>query len=209
MNNYLTLTTEIKAGQSGDVAGYGSIFGNVDQGGDIVAKGAFADSLASGRGVKMLWQHNPDQPIGIWDSVKEDATGLRVAGRFLTSTTDGKNAYELTKAGAIDGLSIGYRTVKASDQNGVRVIEKADLWEVSVVTFPMNTEATIDAVKAAEMTERELERVLTQDARLTRSVARAVMRDGFKGICKQDAVNGLDELARIITRNVLLKSHIK
>ena len=95
------------------IEGYASLFGETDQGGDVVQKGAYAASLkalaASGRRVKMLWQHDPAQPIGIWDEVREDGTGLWVKGRLLDEVAKGREAARLIEAGAIDGLSIGYR----------------------------------------------------------------------------------------------------
>ena len=93
------------------VEGYASLFGKTDQGGDIVQKGAYAASLkrlgARGGRVKMLWQHDPGQPIGVWDEVREDATGLWVKGRILTEVKRGREVAALLSAGAIDGLSIG------------------------------------------------------------------------------------------------------
>lgn len=190
---------EIKAGDGGSVEGYGAVFGNVDHGGDIVAPGAFDESIKSGRKVMMLRGHRHDQVIGVWDSVKEDHQGLRVAGRFALNTQLGKETHELVKMGAFDGLSIGYRTIEEAMDGKARIIKKAELWEVSAVTFPMNTAARIDAVKAATMTERDFERLLTQDAGLSRSIARALMRDGLKAVSTmQDAGTGLDELAAYI-----------
>jgi HK97 family phage prohead protease len=132
------------------VEGYASVFGRRDQGGDVVARGAYAASLAalaaSGRRVKMLWQHDPAQPIGVWDEVREDATGLYVKGRILTDVARGQEAVALLAAGAIDGLSIGYRTLRAErDAKGQRLLQELDLWEVSLVTFPMLAEARVQA----------------------------------------------------------------
>jgi HK97 family phage prohead protease len=153
------------------VAGYASVFGRRDQGGDVVQKGAYAASLkrlgASGGRVRMLWQHDPGQPIGVWDEVREDATGLWVKGRILTDVAKGREAAALLAAGAIDGLSIGYRTVKAErDGKGQRLLAELELWEVSLVTFPMLPEARVSA-KADDATDRALRdmaRVL-EDAR--------------------------------------------
>lgn len=193
------LNLEWKADASGTIEGYGSIFGVKDGGGDIVEAGAFSESLRSGRKVKMLWQHDSNDVIGVWDEVAEDGNGLRVKGRLLTTIEDGKNAYELVKAGAIDGLSIGYRTIKSMDRNGARVIMQAEVWEVSLVTFPMNELARVDAVKAADMSERDLERLLTRDAGLSRSVAHRLMSGGYDAIkAMRDAGDGADELARLL-----------
>lgn len=132
------------------IEGYASVFGQTDQGGDVVEPGAYAASLAqlgtTGRTVKMLWQHDPAQPIGVWDEVREDAHGLFVKGRLLTNVARGAEAAALIEAGAIDGLSIGYRTRKASKQPaGTRLLSALDLWEVSLVTFPMLPDARVGA----------------------------------------------------------------
>lgn len=193
------LSLEWKADEAGSIEGYGSVFDVTDNGGDIVAAGAFTRSLQTGRKVKMLAQHSPDHVIGVWDDVSEDGNGLRVKGRILTSVERGREAYELVKAGALDGLSIGYRTVKSVMKNNIRVITQADLFEVSLVTFPMNELARIDAVKAADMSEREFERILTQDAGISRSVARRLMAGGLQAVkAMQDAGDGLDEIAELL-----------
>jgi uncharacterized protein len=133
-----------------EISGYASLFGAADQGGDVVRKGAYAASLAaatsSGHRIKMLWQHDPSQPIGVWDEVREDAKGLWVKGRILDSVARGREAAALIAAGAIDGLSIGYRTVRAAKNDaGQRMLTELDLWEVSLVTFPMLPTARVAA----------------------------------------------------------------
>lgn len=129
------------------LAGYASLFGRADQGGDIVQAGAYKASLAKlasqGRKVKMLWQHDPTRPIGVWDTVREDERGLYVAGRILPEVQTGREALSLLEAGAIDGLSIGYRTVKSEKSGAGRLLLEIDLWEVSLVTFPMLPDARI------------------------------------------------------------------
>ena len=130
------------------IEGYASRFGLPDQGGDIVAKGAFGASLArlaaKGDKVRMLWQHDPTKPIGVWDEIREDETGLWVKGRLLSEVALAREAATLIDAGAIDGLSIGYRTVRAEkDRQGRRVLTEVELWEVSLVTFPMLPEAKL------------------------------------------------------------------
>lgn len=131
------------------VAGYASLFGLSDQGGDMVEPGAYAASLArlsaKGGRVKMLWQHDPAQPIGVWDEVREDDRGLWVKGRILTELERGREAAALIEAGAIDGLSIGYRTLRAEKAAGGRRLAELELWEVSLVTFPMLPEARVAA----------------------------------------------------------------
>jgi hypothetical protein len=153
------------------VEGYASLFGRRDQGGDVVSRGAYGASLAAlgaaGRRVKMLWQHDPAQPIGVWDEVREDDRGLFVKGRILTDVAQGREALALIGAGAIDGLSIGYRTVRAErDGKGQRILSELELWEVSLVTFPMLPDARVAAKgeEAPADTWRDLARVL-EDAR--------------------------------------------
>ena len=143
-------TLEVAETQSGgtEISGYASLFGDADQGGDVVQQGAYANSLktvaAAGRSIKMLWQHDPTQPIGVWDEVREDAKGLWVKGRILSDVAKGREAAALIAAGAIDGLSIGYRTVKATkNTKGQRLLSELELWEVSLVTFPMLPSARV------------------------------------------------------------------
>ncbi|MGF1659368.1 MAG: HK97 family phage prohead protease [Rubrimonas sp.] len=125
------------------IEGYASVFDRPDDSGDEVAPGAFAASLArKGLGVKLLWQHDPAQPIGVWETLAEDERGLYARGRLLTELRQGAEAAALLRAGAIDGLSIGYRTLRAvKAPNGGRRLVEIDLWEVSLVTFPMLPEA--------------------------------------------------------------------
>jgi len=140
---FVALQALEETGETGRIHGYASLFGEPDQSGDVVRPGAFRASLdalkAAGRRVKFLWQHDPATPIGLWSDVHEDAKGLVVTGEILPQVTRGSDALALMQAGAIDGLSIGYRTVRAepNPETGGRVLAEIDLWEVSLVTFPM------------------------------------------------------------------------
>ncbi len=173
---------ELKAdGESGRVEGYGAVYEIADHGGDVIAAGAFSDSLAEletkDRPLPMLWQHDPGRPVGVWDEVREDDRGLRVAGQLLTDTEAGRDALAFLKARAISGLSIGYRTKshRLDREKDLRVIEKAELFEVSLVTFPMNDEARVIAVKELPaMTERDIERAL-RDAGLSAREAKSLV----------------------------------
>ena len=132
------------------IEGYASLFGLPDQGGDVVQRGAYAASLkrliARGGSVKMLWQHDPAQPIGVWDEIFEDERGLYVKGRLLLEVERAREAAALIGAGAIDGLSIGYRMIAAEkNAKGQRLLAELELWEVSLVTFPMLKEARVAA----------------------------------------------------------------
>lgn len=187
----------------GTFCGYASLFGRVDLGRDVVERGAFAESIArrGAAGIRMLFQHDPHQPIGAWQEIREDDRGLFVRGKLATGVARAREVLELMRAGALDGLSIGFRTVKAQKDPrlGVRRIRKADLWEISVVTFPMLPEARVDKVKSGRPfgglpTIREFERWLTRDARLTRSEAKTVISRGFAQLLRErDAAPGTPE----------------
>jgi HK97 family phage prohead protease len=129
--------------------GYGSVFGVLDSYGDIVAKGAFRRTLRERAGkIALLWQHDQTEPVGVWEELREDSTGLFVKGR-LADTPEGNKAYRLLKMGALSGLSIGFRTVKSAidDASGVRTLTDIDLFEISCVSFPANAEATVVEVR--------------------------------------------------------------
>lgn len=196
--------------EEGVFEGYASKFGDRDQGGDTVMKGAFKNSLSQrkAKGVKMLWQHDPSHPIGVWDEIKEDATGLFVRGRLLTTVQKAKETYELMKAGVIDGLSIGYRTIKSlrDDATGFRQLKEVDLWEISLVTFPMLTSATVTSVKG-DWTKREVERVL-RDAGMPNAMAVKLIAGGYDAANSggqrdaDDGLNGLVETIRQMNDNL-------
>lgn len=213
--------------------GYGAAFGNEDSYGDIIVPGAFAEYIDGVKQGKHPWpammlQHGALgltaedlTPIGVWTDLAEDDAGLRVKG-VLADTTRGIEIYKLMKMSprpAIDGLSIGYKAEKwdmqtKSDGGQVRMLKQLRLNEISPVTFPANTAARVGSVKAAEMTERELERLLTQDAGLSRSEARALLRHGLAGLKRmQDAApppngeeptNAMRELLEAVERNTRL-----
>jgi len=180
--------TEWKADTAtGAVEGYGAVFDNIDSHGDVIVRGAFASVGNNGRKVKMLWQHDPSQPIGVWDEVREDERGLYVKGRILSGVERGKEAIELMAAGAIDGLSIGYKTVVRDWRDGVRYLKGIDLFETSIVTFPSNDLAGV-SLKSIE-TERDLERVLI-DCGLSRKAAKAIAAQGKGYLALRDAADG-------------------
>jgi uncharacterized protein len=137
----------------GTFEGYASLFGVVDLGKDLVEAGAFKDSVArrGAAGVKLLWSHDPGEPIGHWEIIREDVLGLKVRGRLNLDVARAREVHSLMKSGAIDGLSIGFKTVEArrDPRSGIRRLQKIDLWEVSLVTFPMLPQARVSAVKQA------------------------------------------------------------
>lgn len=131
----------------GRIRGYASVFGAMDMARDVVMPGAFRDSLArrGPGGVKLLWQHDPGRPIGIWTEMNEDRHGLFVEGVLDLDLPRARELHALIARGAVDGLSIGYRTEidRQDPATGIRRLEKVDLWEVSIVTFPLLPQARI------------------------------------------------------------------
>lgn len=197
----------------GEFEGYASTFGNVDRGSDIVVAGAFTESLRKRppAKVKMLLQHDTRRLAGVWTEMAEDGKGLKVKGRLLLSIQDGKETYELMRAGALDAMSIGYRTLteEYDRTTGVRKLMAVDLMEVSIVTFPMNDKATVQTVKDGKElpTIRELERTLMREAGLSASQAKALLGGGYKsleaaardaGVSDQGAVEALRRLEAVI-----------
>jgi uncharacterized protein len=182
---------QIKAtGDDGTIEGYGSVFGVRDNYDDVIAPGAFLESLkshkAEGTMPAMLWQHDASEPIGVWTEMVEDSKGLRIKGQLALDTTRGKEAHALLKLGALNGLSIGFMSKQwAYDRDSeVRTLTEIELWEVSLVTFPANEKARVTNVKASPdevVTPKDAERALREagfsKADATALVAR-VMRMG-------------------------------
>jgi len=148
--------TKITAdGHIGHFEGYASIFNVVDRGNDLIQAGAFRQSLLGrgARGVKFLWQHDPKEPVGILDDIYEDKRGLYIKGRLILDVGRAREAYQLLMARALDGLSIGFHTLKSKQRaDGVRLLMEVDLWEISLVTFPMNEMARISHFKSEFIT---------------------------------------------------------
>lgn len=127
-----------------NIHGYASLFGVSDLSGDRVMKGAFAGSLLS-RGdepLPMLFGHETGEPIGVWDRVVEDTRGLFVAGRILAGSDKSDRTARLVTQRALSGLSIGYRVKRMRPRSSLGVkpgrdLLELDLWEISIVAFPM------------------------------------------------------------------------
>jgi HK97 family phage prohead protease len=174
MNEIKALPVEFNAKSvknDGSFEGYASTFNNVDNGFDMVVPGAFTKSLQErpANRVKMLWQHDAAQPIGVWNYISEDNKGLYVKGRVLREVQKGAEAFALMKEGVIDSMSIGYRTLESDyTRDGVRQLKELGLMEVSLVTFPMNEQAVVTGLK--EFDPREMEASL-REAGLSRSDA--------------------------------------
>jgi HK97 family phage prohead protease len=188
----------------GTFEGYGSVFGVTDSYGDVVARGAFKKTLKQwkqerGKYPPMLLQHGGGGflgvaddlvPVGVWDEMREDDTGLYVKGHLLALDTDrGKSIHAAMREGALDGLSIGFVTREAAYGKGpddpARTIKAVDLWEVSVVTFPANTDARVTQVKGVDMTEREFEEWLTRQGGFSRAQAKAIVAKGFRQLTRE------------------------
>ena len=176
---------QIKAtGDDGMIEGYGSVFGVADSYDDVIARGAFAASLkahkAAGTMPAMLWQHEADEPIGVWTEMSEDAKGLKVRGQLCLDTSCGKEAYALLKMGALNGLSIGFisRQWSYDTETDIRTLTEVDLWEVSLVTFPSNESARVIGVKASDVAGitsiRQAEQAL-RDAGISADTAKALI----------------------------------
>ena len=209
----LELKVEGKSDDYLTISGYGSVFGNEDKGGDIVMPGAFKACIAEGRKPKMLWNHDPAQPIGAWDEMSEDERGLRMKGRISRKGKAGEIA-DLIEMGGIEGLSIGYRTqeYEMDAEKGVRKLTKLDLWETSVVTFPMNEMAGIYAMKAEDITQRDIERAfknMGHSNRMAKAMAggawkaRAeVLRDADDAPDPEQVQRDVDELKALLTETL-------
>ena len=189
IKDFLEVKSDLKAyddddenKEYGEFEGYGSVFGNKDLGNDVIEKGAFSKSLRQrkAKGVKLLYQHKSDMPIGVFDEIKEDDHGLVVKGRLALKTQAGAEAYELLKMGALDGLSIGFRVnpseVSYDKRNNKRIIKEVDLMEVSLVTFPMNPQATVRSVKGEQYSIREWEKGLRDAFNLSRSESKVAAK---------------------------------
>ncbi|MER5171596.1 HK97 family phage prohead protease [Thioclava kandeliae] len=200
---------------TGEFEGYASTFGGEpDSYGDVIAVGAYADSLAQhaakGTMPKMFWQHDPAEPIGRWLEMAEDTRGLRVKGRLNMGVRRGQEAYALLKEGDIDGLSIGYRIKQHSvdADTGIWTLEKLELREVSVVSIGANENATIASVKSAKaahglierlkagdrLTEREFEDMLKGSLGFSNSQAERAARVHLKG--QGEPAKAADEAAQ-------------
>lgn len=159
---------QIPIDETGRFAGYASVFDKLDESGDIVMPGAFRKSLGK-RGrerIRLLFQHDPKEPVGIWENIAEDGFGLWAEGRLVPGVPRADALRRLIEKRAVDGLSIGFRTVRATREpaSGHRKLWQIDLWEISIVTFPMMDAARI--APGAKLPER--------DARLARSLNAAI-----------------------------------
>lgn len=222
---YVDIELKLAEGDGADAgtfSGYGAVFDNVDSYGDVIAKGAFKETLREwkkmGRSPPMLVQHGgfglsdtDGIPVGKWTSMAEDDKGLAVEGRLIALDTDlGKRLYGAMREGVMSGLSIGYRVKQAAmgtkPEEPRRTLQKIDLFEVSVVTMPANDKARVAAIKAAEgiRTIREFEDFLRDAGGFSRAAAKAIAAGGFKAAHPRD--EGDADVAAIVRRNIAILS---
>lgn len=193
MEHKNTRLTVKAVSEKGTFEGYGSVFGNVDLGGDIVVKGAFSESLdrhkEQGTMPALLWQHDHQEPIGVWEEMAEDDHGLYVRGRLLVEDDPlARRAHAHLKAGSLSGLSIGFSTLDdETNKDGTRNIKQVDLWETSLVTFPMNESARVAGVKQRDFIHniRDFEDVLRRCG-FTRREAKAIAAEGWMAVHRDD-----------------------
>lgn len=172
---------------NGVFEGYAAVFGNIDAWNDVIAKGAFLKTLiehsSKGTMPALLWQHRPSEPIGIWESMAEDESGLAVKGRLLVDDVrQAREAHALLKAGAISGMSIGYyaRDYSVDEKTWIRTLKEIELVEASLVTFPANDEARVNVVKSSPRTIREFEAFLRDAGGFSANEAKKIASGGFK-----------------------------
>lgn len=145
----------IAEGDEGRFSGYAAVFGEPDSFGDTIKPGAFRKTIGkrNGGSVAMLWNHNPDRPIGVWTDLAEDRRGLKVSGQLVLDTAQGREAHALLKAGAVNGLSIGFRARAAErGPNGGRVLTEIQLAEISIVSLPAASKARVTSVRNTDGT---------------------------------------------------------
>ena len=206
--NILEIISDLKAYNTDDddedmeeygrFEGYASVFNNTDLGNDVIKTGAFRKSLRKRgvKGVKLLYQHKTDMPIGVFEEIKEDEHGLMVKGKLALKTQAGQEAYELLKMGALDAMSIGFRAnpdeVSYDKRTNKRMIGEVDLMEISLVTFPMNPQAKVRSVKGEEVSIREWENGMRDAFSLSRSEAKVAAKAVHEVFEAKDTSEKLD-----------------
>lgn len=198
------LETKLATGESGLISGYASLFGGEqDDHGDVIGASCFAVSLAKhrqrGTAPSMLWAHDQSRPVGTWTEVREDSIGLAVTGRLVLESSAGREAYALLKAGAINGLSIGYiETAGTHLPGGGRRLEAVDLREISLVTIPAASDARITSVKAAgEINPKWLTQVL-RDAGLSKGMAAGIVQHGWRGAIEEASLAEAAQIKQVL-----------
>lgn len=181
--------------KAGHFSGYGSVYNVIDSYREVVAPGAFANTLrkwqSKGRLPPALWQHRSGEPVGPFTKMVEDERGLYVEGQLLVDDIQrAREARALMQAKAIDGLSIGFNVVidEWDRDEELLTLKEIDLWEVSIVTFPANQESLITEVRGLfadgePPSLRDIEEIL-RDAGFSRSQAKALVGHGYAGLLR-------------------------
>jgi len=196
---------EFKAKDAGKFTGYAAVFGNVDQGYDVIEEGAFKEVVRNDAGlVKVLFGHRlGEPPIGLAD-VSQDAKGLAVEGELLLEDPVANRTFLGMKRGTLDGMSIGFDVLPGGaevTEGGVRRLKSLKLWEVSIVNFPMNPLARVESVKAAGQicTVRDFEDFLRDEGGFSAAKAKALAAGGWKAL--QQSARDESDLANAIVRH--------
>ena len=170
-------------------SGIASTFGDADLVGDVVERGAFAEAAREPARVLMLWCHRMDQPIGVWDRIRESDAGLEVSGRLLLDVERGREAAVLLKHGAIDGLSIGFSVppggARVDRAAGVRRISRLGLHEISIVAFPANPRARVSRARDIKSI-RDFESVLRDEHGFPHRAAKRIASGGWSALEDRD-----------------------
>ena len=207
--------------EAGVFVGLASTFGgSPDAYGDVIEKGAFTKTIKEngygGNGIKMLWQHQISEPIGVWETVIETEKGLEVVGKIATGASKGRDVYELLKVGAVNTLSIGYNEVDVEKKEGFNLIKSVDLFEISLVTFPANSRATINQVKAVLESDdsdtvniRGLEKLLRDANGFSREAAKYVIHKLKEGNFQNREVLEAEKLLTELDKLGLKLSNLK
>lgn len=195
--NAIDFSLDLKAlEEDGSIQGLAAGYGNKDYGGDVMLPGS---AVVKGKAVPMLLYHDQRQPVGVWTDFKDSSSGLQVKGRFAMSTVAGKEAYSMTKEGAIGGLSIGYQTVKHAMVGKVRQISEAIIHEISLVTVPMNDRTLIAGVKdilghGDVPTLPQFEEFL-REAGFSKTQATAIAGKGLSHLLRSESGSASDDAA--------------
>ena len=191
--NELDFALDTKAiDDEGHIEGLAAGYGNVDHGGDLILPGAIGKGMRGRKSVPMLLYHDMKRPVGVWNEFQETEQGLSVKGKFSLLSSEGREAYTLTKDGALSALSIGYNVIKEKAVDGIRQISELLLHEVSLVTIGMNAKAQIRRVKEIEdiltklragdrLQEREWESLFKKQFELSNAEAERAVRINLKG----------------------------
>ena len=216
IKSFMDFKTELVATEDdGTFEGYGSVFNNTDLGNDVIKDGAFSRTLRrrGAKGVKLLYQHKTDMPIGVFTEMREDDHGLYVKGQLALGTTSGRDAYELMKMGALDGLSIGFKVnpqeVSYDKRSGKRIIKELDLMEISLVTFPMNPRATVRSVKGEEISIREWENGLRDAFNLSRSESKIAAKAVNQAFTQREVDEDAELVDAIKTLTLTIKETVR